>query len=234
METRFSALVLGLMLIVNLATANIDHERIVGDALDRITWNFETAWAFNETAVDDTVTTIGRFDPSKDEGSQWQLLSYDNRPPSPEEQENYARSKAFSHLDMQSDDGDGLASMIRFETLELVDEGASYWEYSFRPEFGADEEEAQFLDSLHGSLRVSKLTGNVLSIDIRNLKTIRPIVGAKIKRLTIRFEFGETVIEGPWVLTKLEVHVQGSAFVVVRFNELERYEFSDFEFVGES
>lgn len=64
MTTRYSSLVLGLLLIVNLATASIDQEVLTRDAISRIHWDFQTELAFNETTEEDGILTVGRFDPT--------------------------------------------------------------------------------------------------------------------------------------------------------------------------
>ena len=49
----------------------------------------------------------------------------------------------------------------------------------------------------------------------------------------MRFEFDRATLNGPEVMTLIDVQVNGSALMFVRFDETERFAFSEFEYVGE-
>lgn len=206
---------------------------IVEGALNGVEWNFETSWAFDETSHEDGRTVVGRYDPSLPVEDRWQLLGIDGRPPTAEETEDYVSSKDFEHLDVgDNDGGNGLHELIRPGSLRLLDQNERYWNIGFDPQFDADDEDEQFLNSLTGLLRISRKTGALALMDMRNERPLRPIVGAKINKMVMRFEFGPTVTDGPTVLKVVDVIVRGSALVFVRFDEHERYEFSNFVRVG--
>ena len=237
MRTRISALALGLVLMINVPAGNaeqVDYAKLVEQSFDNVDWDFEQRFAFTETSMSEDTHTVARFDPSKPEGDRWTLLSYDNRPPSVEEIEWFDDEHEFDQSHHSENGDDGVLELINLDTLELQEETADYWLFSFKPNFdGEDKEDRKFFRHMAGEIRISRQSGDVESMDIRNRKPIRPIIGAKIKSLVMQFEFAPAVEDGPVVLTHVTAGAKGSAFVMVRFNETETFSFSDFEYVGD-
>ena len=178
--------------------------------------------------------TVARFDPSKPDGERWTLLSFDNRPPSVEETESFLEEKSWDKHPGNSGGDNDILELVDPDTLQLIEETDDYLRLSFRPDFdNEDAEDRKFFKHMRGEVQISKPDGAIEFLDIRNTKPIRPIIGAKIKSMVMRFEFGEATSGGPLVLKHVSAGAKGSAMIVVRFNELETFDFSDFEFVGD-
>ncbi len=234
MHTRFSALLLAALLAFNLHAAGPDYTKLVQASFDNVDWNFKQDFAFTETQMSGDTRTVARFDPSAPDDEQWTLLSFDNRPPSVEETEAFLEEKSWNRGHGRGDGDDDVLKLIDMDSLELIEATSDYWLLSFKPDFDdEDKDDRKFFKNMVGELRISRQSGAIETMDIRNTKPIRPIVGAKIKSVTMRFEFGEATDKGPLVLTHVSAGARGSAMLVVRFNELETYEFSDFVYVGD-
>ena len=233
MHTRISALVLAAVLALSLNaahTSDIDYTDVVDSAFAAVEWNVDRDWAFTETSFEDESLRIGRFDPRRPEGERWQLLSFDNRPPSIEEIEAYLEDKQYDQGDHQRDE-DGVGSFVDRATLALEKETHDYWLFSFVPI--PDDDDEDFMRKLQGTLKISKQGGRLEYLDIRNHRPIRPMLGTKLKKLIMRFDFDEAVSEGPTVLVGVNVEVEGSALLLMSFSETETFTFSDFEYVGD-
>ena len=234
MHTRLSALVLAALLAVNLHAAGPDYAKLVESSFDGVDWNFKEDFAFTETQMSGDTRTVARFDPSAPEGEQWNLLSFDNRPPSVEETESFLEEKSWNRGPNKGNDENDVLELIDTDTLALIEETRDYWLLSFKPDFDEeDKDDQKFFRNMVGELQISKHSGAIDYMDIRNTKPIRPIIGAKIKSMTMRFEFGQATENGPRVLKHVSAGAKGSAMLVVRFNELETFEFSDFVYVGD-
>ncbi len=233
MKTKIASIAVAFLV---MSAAAQSSERALADivdtALDNIEWNFEMSYAFDETSREDDETLVGRYDPTRPAGERWTLLSVDGRAPTDDEIDEYVAMKDFEHRDVGGDD-DGLEKLIKPGSLRLISETEHAWTIGFDPQFDVDDDDEKFLNGLDGVLRVSKRTGALLLMDMRNQRPLRPIVGAKIKKMVMRFEFGPATRSGPNVLKVVDVVVSGSALMLVRFDEHERYEFSNFEYVGD-
>lgn len=234
MHTRLSALTLAALLALNLHAAGPDYAELVNAAFDDVIWDFDKDFAYTETQMNGDTRTVARFDPSAPEDERWTLLSFDNRPPSIEETEAFLEEKSWDRGGGNAGGDADVLELINLETLSLLDETADYWLLSFKPDFDEEDEgDRKFFRHMAGELKISRKTGAVEYVDIRNTKPIRPMVGAKIKSMTMRFEFGDATENGPLVMKYVSAGARGSALLVVRFNEVETYAFSDFVYVGD-
>lgn len=234
MHTRLLTLLLAVLLALEVPiarTADSDYRDLVSGALSAIEWDFERSWAFTETSFSDESLRVGRFDPSQPVESRWSLLAFDNRQPTIEETEAFLEEKEGERLSQDSNGDDGLLDLVDIDSLELEKETDSAWLFSFTPTMGDDDD--KFLKKVGGEIRILKDGPRVDYMNIRNTKPIRPIVGAKIKRMVMNFRFEPAVDGGPIVVKEITAGASGSAFLVVRFDEIETISFSDFEFVGD-
>ena len=116
-------------------------------------------------------------------------------------------------------------------SIELIEETDAYWMFTFRPETDSDEE-AQFMEAVDARLKVVKDGHFVSLVSMRNTDTIKPGKGVKIRKFETELEFAPVYEGGPTVPRRVRAAVQGKAFLVVKIDEEEDIEFSDFEPVG--
>lgn len=217
--------------------AQESYEALFEKALESITWKFHQDWAFTETEMGSDGNFVGRYDPRHPDGDRWILQSIDGREPTAEESRRYAdRKRAERSEDGHEEDGD-IDNMVDPGSLELVEETDSYWLLRFVPAHdggGDDDDEMgrKVLERMDGTIKIIKDGHYLEYLDIRNTKPIRPKAGVKMTKFLTRLTFGPAVEGGPIVMKSMDVAVKLSAFLVVRVNETESMQLSDFEYAG--
>ena len=179
---------------------------------------------------------MGRYDPRLPEEQRWTLLSIDGRDPTKEESRQYAeRKRKESHDGDHEDDGD-VNGMVDPGSLELLEETADYWLFRFVPTDDDDDDDMgrKVLERMDGTVKIIKDGHYLEYIDIRNTKPIRPKVGVKMKKFLTRISFGPAVEGGPIVMKSMDVAIKLSAYLLVRVDEAESVQFSDFEFAADA
>jgi hypothetical protein len=239
MKTLLSAIALLLPALV----AAEDYNSLAQRAFAAIDTDFDKAWAFTETSVKDDVVRIARHDPRSGTASTWTLVSVDDRDPTDEEVEEFIENKTTKKrrrrnergeaVEIEDDEDADNARIVKFETLELIEETANYWLLSFVPN-GDDDKEAKFMRQVNGELKIIKNGHYVESIELANEKPIKPATGVKIKKFQMAMRFGPAAEDGPIVPLTIDVAVAGRAMLVINFDETESIRFSDFEYAGET
>ena len=217
------------VLVLLAATASADpHAELVDRAFAAISTDFDTEWAYTETVLEEGVVSMGRYDPRHALPDRWTLLSVDGRPPTDEERRRYAARKARD----AGDGHDNNADMIRPGSLRLIGESDETWQFAFEPMDDGDDDGADFLSEVNGTLTVMKAGPYVASFELANEKPIRPARGVKISEFKTRIEFGPASAEGPIVPKSIDVRVRGRAFLAIGFDETEAVRFSAWEYAG--
>jgi len=227
-------LLIGLLLPA-FAIAN-EFEDIVQRAFESIDKDFDERWAFTETSTRDDVVRIGRYDPRLPEDGRWTLVSVNGLEPQDDEIEDFLENKENDRPRRGRDDKhDGDAEderehseIVNFGSLELIEETGEHWIFDFVP--NEDDDDEKFMQHVKGQLKIIKNGHYVASINLRNEKAIRPAVGVKISKFDMAMSFGPAATDGPIVPIAVDVEVKGRAMLVIRFDEVERTRFSDFEY----
>jgi hypothetical protein len=204
-----------------------NYEDLVHRAFDSINHDVDLDWAHTETSSTQDVVRVGHYDPRRPDNDRWRLVSVDGRDPTNDQIDDYLEQKR-RHSPKDEDDRD-TASMVRFETLRLVEETAARWIFSFVP---TDDQQDALIQELDGRLSVVKDGHYVEYITLRNDKPIKPTTGVKISEFLMTFTFEPATKEGPIVLVAADVEIKGRAMFVIRIDETETFRFSEFEFVG--
>lgn len=225
-------LILALLLPGASAAAN-EPADIVRRAFASIETDTHRSWAFTETTTEDEQTWIGRYDPSEPEDHRWTLLSVDGREPTRDEREHYTRDRQ-DEFENEVDEDDG-SEMINFDSLELVEETSEGWLFRFVPVFDDEEDDsaAEMMKKVSGTVRVMRNGHYPAWMELRNEKTIRPVIGAKISHFLTRLTFAPVAGHGPVFLQSIDVQVKGRAALLISFDVQETTQYSDFEYVGD-
>ena len=88
------------------------------------------------------------------------------------------------------------------------------------------------MQSVEGSLTVSKDGEYVSQVSLKNTGPIKPGKGVKIKKFETLLEFAPTGADGPVLPRRIAVEIRGRALLVVGIDEKESIEFGDYEWVG--
>jgi hypothetical protein len=122
--------------------------------------------------------------------------------------------------------------MVSPGSVELIDETDERWLFNFSP-LADNDEERKFMEAVEGSLEIAKNGHYVRKLHLRNIETIKPGKGVKLRVFDTSFEFARAP-DGSAVLPALvRAKVEGRAMLVIGIDEEQTVEFSDYERVIE-
>jgi hypothetical protein len=213
-----------LVLAVSVVQAET-HEALVERAFDSLETEVRDHWAFTRTETSAKGVYVATHDPRREPA--WELLTVDGREPSSDELEDFLATRARERGDDEEDEDD-TRSMVSPGSVELIDETDERWLFNFSP-LADSEDERKFMEAVEGRLEVAKDGHYVRKLHLRNLETIKPGKGVKLKVFDTRFEFAPAP-DGSAVLPALvRAKVKGRAMLVVGIDEEQTVEFSDYQ-----
>lgn len=189
MKVQFSivlALVLwGLGGNVVAAEAKTDYARLLETELNKLDFFNKEHWSFTQTVVEDDNTTIAKYDPTRSEKQRWSLVSRNGQAANYDQmldfrkdqkkQEGRHRDLLIEAIDEGQPVEGGLAEMVDWASLSLIDNSAKRVIYRFQPILSRFDEDEQAL--LVGVVTVDKLSKQLLSMEIMN----RDVEGAEVE-----------------------------------------------------
>ena len=226
-----------LTLVLAIPAVADDHVAIVNEALSKISNDYHKEWAFTQSATEDGVQIILRYDPRFSAGERWKLITVDGREPTADEIAEHQEGKEDEfHKDENDNDG----KIVDLKTLSLVEQTNEYWVFRFTPNVDIDEDDDEdeeeaarkFMQQVIGTIKIIRNGNYVQYIDLRNERPIRPVFGVKIKRFFTHLTFGPADGDGPIVPLSIDVEVQGRAMLFVSINEVESVRYTDYEYAG--
>lgn len=214
-------LITAFLLLASSGSLAETHEELVRRAFDAMESDLSANWSYTETTRNGEGTFVARFDPRFPDGEHWDLLSIDGREPTNDELEEFRENKSRNN----GDDDEPIAAS---GTIELLEETDDYWWFQFQPRADSDEDK-KFMEAVDARVQVVKDGHYVSQISMRNTDTIKPGKGVKIRKFETDFEFAPAIEGGPVVPQRYRTDIQGKAFLVVKLDEQEHTEFSEFE-----
>ena len=205
---------------------------VVDRAFDAMQDDLSEHFAYTETRRNSDGVSIGRYDPRFAQELRWQLESVDGREPTSEETEKFLQQKKKMQRNESDDEGGDIEAIIAEGSLELLDETDAHWLFGFKPSTDSDEE-AEFMRSVDGTLMIVKDGHYVSQITMQNSKPIKPGKGIKIQEFRTMMDFAPLQAGGPTVPRSVQTSIQGKAMLVIKINESEAVEYSDFDIVAE-
>lgn len=223
---KLTTMFLFLFLSAPLSIAESPKE-LIDRAFGLIEDNPRARWSFTRTDYDGEITSIGHYDPRLAVAKQWNLVSIDGRIPSADEIERYRKERASEGED-DSGGNDQYRSLMKEGSATLIHETDEFWLFAFEP-VGDSPEEAEFMASVDGTLKITKNDEYVASIMLQNNKAIKPGSGVKIQNFFTLMEFEPSQPGGRVLLAGIQVVVEGRAMGVIKFDELETVTWSCYE-----
>ena len=205
------------------------HEALVERAFDSIETEIRDRWAFTRTETSAKGIYVATHDPRRDPA--WDLLTVDGREPTSDETEEFLSERTRERGDDEEDDDD-TRSMVSPGSVELVDETDERWLFNFSP-LADSEDERKFMEAVQGRLEVAKDGHYVRKLHLRNLETIKPGKGVKVKVFDTSFEFAPAPDGSAVLPARVRAKIQGRAMLVVGIDEEQTVEFSDYQRVIE-
>lgn len=215
------------LLVLGVSVAHAEsHEALVERAFDSLETGIRDHWAFTRTETSAKGVYVATHDPRREEA--WELLTVDGREPTSDEREEFLSDRSRERGEEAEEDEDETRSMVSPGSVELIDETDERWLFNFSPLADSDEER-QFMEAVEGRLEVAKDGHYVRKIHLRNLETIKPGKGVKLKVFDTSFEFA-LARDGSAVLpARVRAKVKGRAMLVVGIDEEQTVEFSDYQ-----
>jgi len=224
--------ILLLIAIVWSATAHAnpanESEQIVNQALAALDNDYKSSWAYTRASTkNENPTTLGRFDPSLPQAEQWSLISLGDRAPTAKEQAAWVARR----IQNDEDNKDGFGKMVTAGSVQLLEESATHWLFSFvpAPDKDDDKKDRKLISKVTGKLRVNKGGHFVEEISLANEEPVRPAMGVKIKLFEMQMTFGPISEGGPVVPLSVNTHVQGRAFLAVSIDDVKKVRFSEYQ-----
>ena len=201
------------------------HETLVERAFDSLETGIRDHWAFTRTETSAKGVYVATHDPRREQA--WELLTVDGREPTSDELEDFLSERSRERGEDDDDEEDETRSMVSPGSVELIDETDERWLFNFSPLADSDEER-QFMEAVEGRLEVVKDGHYVSKIRLRNLKTIKPGKGVKLKVFDTSFEFAPARDGSAVLPARVFAKVKGRAMLVVGIDEERTVEFSDY------
>lgn len=209
------------------ADTAVESEQIVSQAVAALDNDYKSSWAYTRSSTrGDNPTYVGRFDPSRPQAEQWTLISIGDRAPTVKEQEKWVANR----IQNDEDNKDGFGKMVTPGSVQLLEESASHWLFSFAPAPDKDEDKKarKLISQATGKLHVNKSGPYVEEISLANNAPVRPAMGVKINLFKALMTFGPIPDGGPVVPLYVDTHIQGRAFLAVSIDDLKNVRFSDY------
>ncbi len=214
-----------LLLFATVAAHAETHEELVTRAFSAMEPDLAQNWSYTRTTRNSEGTFIARFDPRMPDEPHWTLLSVDGRKPTDGEIEEFLDDV---NRDRGGNGGDENGAEFTAGSLRLIEETDEYWWFSFLPP-AESEEDAKFMNAVDARLKIVKKGHFVSHISMRNTDTIKPGKGVKIRKFETDLRFAPACEGCPAVPRSVKAAVQGKALLLMKIDEEENIEFSDFE-----
>ncbi len=229
--TGTSLLLLFVGSAVSAAAADVDYLALLEEATAEIADDFRDNWAYTETATSSENTRVGRYDPSRQEGKRWTLVSVDGRVPKAKETKKFLKEKKKEEERAEKDGDSGPASIAEdVKNIRLVKETDEFWILGFTPK--AEGEFKKVMSKLEGRIKIEKSERVPKYISIRSNKSFKPNFATRIYRFTMKFDFGKATEEGPLVITSMDFDINLKTVGVIKIDEKVLVTFSEYTFMG--
>ena len=184
------------------------------------------------------VTMSAAFDPSRESGDQWRVLSPALADRSKDQTQAIEILLEQSDADLELIIDSRSASALLADDLQIKSETANdiVYEASVRNLPGAEDmsgpiDPAEIAKHLKAEITIERKPVRVKGLRVFAPKAFKPIFAAKIETLDISMKVGEAWRDGPLAVTHVERVIAGNAFYV-NFGEKVQLLFSKFEDAG--
>lgn len=205
-------------------------------AVAAIDYELGNDWAYTETYVLSGQTVVARYDPRREVGARWEVLSVDGRAPTGDEIAEFLDHRGADDSGDDSgsefDRSQDISELIAPESLMLIDETDDYWLFAFMPARDVDDDWnlSQHLDA---TLKISKRGPYVEEVKLESGHPFRPRFGVKVRKFLTLLRFGPASDGGPIVPLNVEVRLIARAFLAFGINESVEASRTNYEYVAD-
>ncbi|MCM2314466.1 MAG: hypothetical protein NDJ92_04845 [Thermoanaerobaculia bacterium] len=210
---------------------------LVERALETMERSEQDGYAFRMSKVESGLTSVATFDPAKPPATAWDLLQKDGRTPTPKEIESFRKER--EEREKKRDEqrkkdakkkGSGdreLRELIAPGSLQLISETADRAIYRFTMQ-SDDEDMKAMVESIRGTLAISKAAPHVESLDLASTGEMRPMPGVKIAEFRLTLAFLPPDAHGRALPSTIRSVVKGRAMLVKKIDQDVSVTYSDY------
>jgi len=206
-----------------------DYQLMLEDAMKKIREDYPDYLAFREQVTRGGNTVVGDYDPSRGDAS-WMLLSMDGVAPAEKEIEKYVKDKQKQTENAKKYPERsplGVKTMVEPGSLELIEDQAERWLFSFTP----TGEDQKMMRKMKGELSINK-AGNYLEwMDVRSKKPFKANFVTKMKEFVMHYEF-QSLDGGQVVPASFEFRIHIAVGGIDVADERLFANYSDYKFVN--
>ncbi|MGK2857165.1 MAG: hypothetical protein ACSLFQ_08155 [Thermoanaerobaculia bacterium] len=224
----FASVLLTLILSLPASAAPQPLPPLVEKALETMETSDQEGYAYRMSKVEGGATSIAQFDPTRPAGEVWSLLQKDGRKPTTKEIESFRKERAereAKQAKQRKDDAkkkgradEDLRALIAPGSVQLVAETAERASYRFRMQ-SDDEDTRAMVDSIRGTLVISKAAPYVESLDLASTGEMRPVTGVKISEFHLTLTFHAPDAHGKALPATVRSVVKGRAMLVKKIDQ---------------
>lgn len=210
---------------------------LVERALETMERSDQDGYAFRMNKVESGVTSIATFDPAKPPARAWELLQKDGRTPTTKEIESFRKERAKREKErdeQRKKDTKGkrggdrdLRELIAPGSLQLISETAERAIYRFTMQ-SDDEDMKAMVESIRGTLAISKAAPHVESLDLASTGEMKPMTGVKIAEFRLTLTFLPPDSHGRALPSTIRSVVKGRAMLVKKIDQDMSVAYSDY------
>lgn len=210
---------------------------LVERALETMERSEQDGYAYTMKMSEPGKSSLAHFDPAKPAGKTWELLQKDGKAPTAKEVESFRKERAEREKKRaeqkkeekeKSRGGDKeLRELIAPGSVQLISETSERASYRFRMR-SDDEDEQAMVESIRGTLVVSKAGPHVESLDLASTGEMKPITGVKISEFHLRLTFFPPDAHGRALPATIQSKVKGRAMLVKKIDQDMSVTFSDY------
>ena len=232
---RLNLLVIGVIVFLGLGNslqghASENYTDLVAKASESINRFDSEDWAYTETAETTDGIFVGRYDARRPDGERWTLDRVDDRDPTDEERQEFIARKQKNEESKKDDEDDSVESMVKIQTLSLIEESDTHWVFDFEPRGDGDDE--AFMEHVSGELTIAKDNLHISAIRLRNTKPFKPRFGIKVSEFFTVMQFASISDDEQIAPISVDFKIKARAFALKNFEEQSKITYSDYQFVG--
>lgn len=186
-------------------------------------WAFEVSRYEFEEGTD--TSSVERFSPSESDSSKWQLISINQRFPTPREQEDFARKKNQGDTDISL----SLRDLILTDSLTLEKQTPNNVYATF--DVHLEQLGRKASASLRGHLTYNSQDAYITNIEISNTESFSPMFAATIDSINLQISFIK--INDSVLTERVNLEMSGRFAIFSKLDERSSDIYSDYQHVGQ-
>jgi hypothetical protein len=179
-------------------------------------------YAYTVVTVAEEETQVESFDPSRETGDRWQLISSNGESPSKKQIEKHRKQKEQQR---ERNRNRGFRKMVDPGSVRMVESTDHEVTYRFKPRIFEDKPEQN--EKFVGIVIIRKEDASIRQMEYYNTEEVKPAAVVTVEKLHAVVEF-RSLPDGGQVPAKTTTHSKGRAFGFKKFDQILVQEFDNY------